>query len=286
MRTRDYGLFGPESVTWRVHTDPVVSLAGFLALEIQALHPPSMWGTYQNSSLVDPKQALARLMRTGDYVAIRTFGSTTEVEKVGRRVQKLHARLRGHNPETGEEFRVDDPENLLWVHCGEIVAYLRVARLAGILDAADADRYVDEQRRAAAVVGLDPDTVPGSVAALDAYFEGMQPKLRLTEEAKAGMRGWAMVSVPLRQASLRVLFPTFAALGFVLMPGWARRLYGLPAWQNAVLDAPAAAALHALRPAMRATPDLWASTPVQRGYARHALELMRSGAYRSLPAAA
>lgn len=283
---RDYGLFGPDSVTWRVHTDPTMVLAGFLALEVQALHPPSMWGTQQNSRLFDPDQAFARLMRTGDFVAVRTFGSTAEVEKVGLRVRKLHARLRGRNPDTGELFRVDEPENLLWVHCGEIVAYLRIARLAGILTGAEADTYVDEQRRAAAVVGLDPNTVPGSVAELDAYFEAMQPKLRLTVEAREAMRGWAVMPVPLRQSTLRVIFPTFAALGLVLMPGWARALYGLPGWQNPVLDAPVAAALRAVRPAMRATPDLWNSTPIQRGYSRHAMALMKTAERRPLAAAA
>ncbi|WP_211241461.1 oxygenase MpaB family protein [Pseudonocardia spinosispora] len=274
---RDYGLFGPDSVTWRVHTDPTMVLAGFLALEIQALHPPSMWGTQQNSRLFDRDQAFARLMRTGDFVSIRTFGSTDEVEKVGRRVRKLHARLRGTNPETGEVFRVDEPENLLWVHCGEIAAYLRVARLAGILTADEADTYVDEQRRAATVVGLEPGDVPGSAAELDAYFQDMRPKLRLTDAARDAMRSWAVVPVPWHQATLRVVFPTVAALGFVLMPGWARAMYGLPAWEGPMLDGPASAALRAVRPAMRATPDLWNITPIQRGYARHALALMRSG---------
>jgi len=46
-------------VTWRVHTDPVLAVAGFFALAVQSLHPPTMWGTYQNSSLFDREQAFA-----------------------------------------------------------------------------------------------------------------------------------------------------------------------------------------------------------------------------------
>jgi uncharacterized protein (DUF2236 family) len=274
----DFGLFGPDSVTWRVHTDPVLAVAGFYALAVQSLHPPTMWGTYQNSSLFDRQQAFARLMRTGDFVAVRTFGSTAEVDQIGRRVRKIHTRLRGHNPDTGEEFRVDEPENLLWVHCGEIIAYLRVAQRAGILVTdAEADAYVDEQRRAAAVVGLDPAGVPGSVAELDAYFQRMLPLLRLTEEARAGFRIWANAPVPLWLAPLKVVYPTLAALAFALLPGWARGLYGLPPWEYPLLDAPATAALRALRLAMLATPErLRAGSPIQRRYTNRALRLMRA----------
>jgi uncharacterized protein (DUF2236 family) len=245
-----------------------------------------MWGTYQNSSLFDRQQAFARLMRTGDFVAVRTFGSTAEVDQIGRRVRKIHTRLRGHNPDTGEEFRVDEPENLLWVHCGEIIAYLRVAQRAGILVTdAEADAYVDEQRRAAAVVGLDPAGVPGSVAELDAYFQRMLPLLRLTEEARAGFRIWANAPVPLWLAPLKVVYPTLAALAFALLPGWARGLYGLPPWEYPLLDAPATAALRALRLAMLATPErLRAGSPIQRRYTNRALRLMRAD--RPVPAAA
>jgi len=274
----DYGLFGPDSVTWRVHTDPVLAVAGFFALAVQSLHPPTMWGTYQNSSLFDRQHAFARLMRTGDFVAVRTFGGTAEVQQIGARVRKIHTRLRGRNPETGEVFRVDEPENLLWVHCGEIIAYLRVAQRAGILVTdAESDAYVGEQRRAAAVVGLDPAEVPGSVAELDAYFRRMLPELRLTDEARAGFRMWANAPVPLWLAPLKVVYPTLAALAFALLPGWARGLYGLPPWEFALLDAPATAALRALRLAMLATPErLRGGTPVQRRYVNRALELMRA----------
>jgi uncharacterized protein (DUF2236 family) len=278
MAGRDFGLFGPDSVTWRVHTDPVLVVAGFLALGVQSLHPPTMWATYQNSALFDRQQTFARLARTADFVAVRTFGGTDEVERAGRRVRALHSRLRGRNPETGEVFRVDDPDNLRWVHCGEILAYLRVARRAGVLAPDEADRYVDEQRRSAGVVGLDPETVPGSVAELAAYFDAMLPQLRLTDEARAGMRIWMNAPVPVWLAPLKLVYPTLAALGFALMPGWARRLYRLPSWEYPVLDVPATTALLVLRRAMLATPEhLRGGTPIQRGYTQQAVRLMRTG---------
>ncbi len=277
MTDDDLGLFGPDSVTWRIHADPVMWVAAFYALAVQSLHPPTMWGTYQHSTLFDRDLAMARLFRTGDFVAIRTFGSTAEVQRAGRRVRGIHARLRGTNPGTGEVFRIDEPENLRWVHCGEILAYLRVAQRAGVpLTAADADTYVAEQRRSAAVVGLDPAYVPGSVAELDAYFASMLPHLRLTDEAKAGIRMWANTPAPARLASLKVIYPAFAALSLTLLPGWARRIYRLPSGDHALVDAGATAALRAVRRAMIAAPERYQGTTVQMRYIARARALMRA----------
>ena len=39
----DLGYFGPDSVTWRVHAEPVTMIGGGLrALLLQALHPDAM----------------------------------------------------------------------------------------------------------------------------------------------------------------------------------------------------------------------------------------------------
>ncbi|GGW39547.1 hypothetical protein GCM10010381_25320 [Streptomyces xantholiticus] len=44
----DPGLFGPDSVTWNVHADPVMWIAGVRALYLQALHPRAVRGVMQN----------------------------------------------------------------------------------------------------------------------------------------------------------------------------------------------------------------------------------------------
>ena len=79
----DDGLFGPGSVTWRVHVEPVMFVAGIRALLLQSLEPRVMRGTYQNSALFDPAKAWARFQRTVEFVGTRTFGSTDEVEAAG-----------------------------------------------------------------------------------------------------------------------------------------------------------------------------------------------------------
>ena len=67
------GLFGPESVTRRVHGDPAMLIGGVRALLLQTLHPPTMAGVADHSDYrTDP---LGRLHRTGRFVGTTTFGS-------------------------------------------------------------------------------------------------------------------------------------------------------------------------------------------------------------------
>jgi uncharacterized protein (DUF2236 family) len=228
-RQDDFGLFGPDSVTWRVMGEPVLMVGGFRALLLQALHPRTMWGTAQNSELMDPQAAWRRLGRTIEFVRVRTYGSLEEVERVSRRVRKLHSKLDGVDLRTGEVFPVDDPENLLWVHMGEVDSYLDVARRAGVgLSDADADRFVDEQRRAAQVVGLDPADVPASVAEMKEYYAAMRPRVWACKEAREGMRRMFNPAVPRPLMPLKLAAPGIAVLVVATLPRWARRMYGLP----------------------------------------------------------
>jgi uncharacterized protein (DUF2236 family) len=277
--SEDYGLFGPGSVTWRVMAEPVQIVGGLRALILQALHPPSMWGTAQNSELMDPRAAWARLGRTVEFVRVRTYGSLDEVDRVGRRVRNLHSRLTGLNMDTGEVFPVDAPENLLWVHMGEVDSYLDVALRAGVpLSRADADAFVDEQRRAGEVVGLDPAAIPASVAEMADYYAGMRQRIYACREAKEGLRRLYTPAVPRQWLPLKLAAPGVATLVIATLPRWARRMYGLPA--TPLEDIWATAWLKALYRGTQVVPESWRYSPD----ARRARELSR-GAGPGLAAA-
>jgi uncharacterized protein (DUF2236 family) len=249
----DDGLFGPASISWRILAEPIMWVAGFRALYLQALHPRTMRGTWQNTALIDPKEAWGRFVRTSVYVRVRTFGSRAEVERAGRRVRKIHASLTGVDPD-GTRFRLDEPEQLLWVHCAEIGSYADIARRSGMpVCVHDLDRFVDEQRRSAAVAGLDPADVPASVAELDAYVENMRPKLHACDEAKQALRLSFNPAVPRSLLALKLAAPPVNTLAFASLPRWARRMYGAPA--SPVTDLAATAALTALHRASRGLPE-------------------------------
>jgi uncharacterized protein (DUF2236 family) len=261
--SEDYGLFGPGSITWRVMAEPVQMIGGFRALVLQALHPPTMWGTAQNSELMDPKAAWARLGRTIEFVRVRTYGSLDEVERAGRRIRRLHAKLSALNPDTGEEFRIDARENLLWVHMGEVDSYLDIALRAGIgLTPSEADEFVDEQRRAGAVVGLDPAEMPASVAELKAYYARMRPTIYACAEAKEGLRRLFNPHLPRPFLPLKLAAPGLAGLVVATLPRWARRMYGLPA--TPLEDLWATTTLRALHLGTQVVPEPWRYSPDAR----------------------
>ena len=63
---QDAGLFGPDSVTWRIHGDQSMAFGGFRALLLQAVHPLVMAGFDDNTVWFD--DMWGRLQRTGDWI--------------------------------------------------------------------------------------------------------------------------------------------------------------------------------------------------------------------------
>ncbi|MQA94226.1 MAG: DUF2236 domain-containing protein [Streptosporangiales bacterium] len=263
---QDDGLFGPDSITWRVHMEPILWIGGFRALLLQALHPRTMRGTAQNSMLMDPREAMGRFERTTEFVTIRTYGTLAEVERAGRRVRKLHGKLTAYDPDTDSTFRIDEPEGLLWVHCGEIDSYVDVALRSGVLTAEEADRYVAESRRAAEVVGIPAADAPGSVAELRDYHTEMRPRIYACEEARRGL--WRMINpaVPRDRLALKLAAPPLATLAFSTLPRWARRMYGFPALPTT--DLSTTLTLRALRRSARLLPEMQGPEHMERARRR------------------
>lgn len=280
MDTEDLGLFGPGSVTWKVHEEPILIVAGLRSLYLQALHPRAMAGVAQNSNY--RTDAWGRLVRTATYVATTIYGTTAEAEAAGRRLRTRHARMRATDPFTGEEFRVDDPELLRWVHVTEVESFVNTARRAGLaLTDDEVDGYYTEQRRSAALVGLDPDDVPGTAAEVADYYRDVRPQLRMTREAAetavfltAPPIPWKL-SLPAR-VGLNLGPPRWAYFGIAatalgMLPPWALRLYGGLGLPTTALSADLSA--RALRLALAAVPRRYREGPLQQAAKERAARL-------------
>lgn len=246
----------PESVTWRIHLDRSMWVAGVRALMLQTLHPVAMQGVWQRSDFMsDPT---GRLLRTAHFVAVTTYGSPREAEALGRRVREVHRRLRFTDPRTGRAHRVDEHDLLVWVHCAEVSSYLEVVHRAGLpITPREADRYLAEQARTAAYVGLEPHEVPRSTDQMRAYLAAVRPVLGVTPQARQAVRFLLWPRIPQRLAWLGPLKPLWFPLGamsYQTLPRWARRAYGLlpepPAGPAATT-----AGLRALRLALNAVPE-------------------------------
>ncbi len=254
VRAGDPGLFGPHSVTWRVHADALMGVAGLRALLLQALHPVAMAAVEQHSRYRE--DLWGRFARTVDYIGVTTFGSTAEALAAGARVRAVHAGVRGTMP-SGRPYSADDPALLAWVHCCLVDSFLDVVTRGG-LDLAEHEReaYVAEQVRGAVLVGLEPGDVPADLTALRAYFVAVRADLHVSAEARSAAAMLIAPRMPPVVALATPARPAWAAvagLAFAALPGWARRLYRLPEPPGAagLTDAATTVGLRALRTALR-----------------------------------
>jgi uncharacterized protein (DUF2236 family) len=248
----DAGLFGPDSVTWKVHAHPAMLIGGMRALIIQALHPLALAGVVQHSDF--RARPLHRLRRTAEYVATTTFGDTAAAEEAGARVRAVHRHIAGVDAVTGRAYSAEDPETLLWIHCVEVHSFLAAYRAyGGRLSAGEQDAYLAESARVAALVGIDPAAVPASVEAMRAYFAAMRPSLCVSFEAKATVDFVASPPVTRELLPYAPALRVCATAAVGLVPRDLRRLAGIdrPRLRDATTYAAIGPAMRVLAGALR-----------------------------------
>ena len=126
MSTADAGIFGPDSVAWRIHADPAMLIGGLRALLVQGLEPRAMAAVDQHSAFrEDP---WGRLERTTKFVLATTYGDTAAAEAAAALVRKVHTHIHGVDPVTGQAYAANDPDLLLWIHAVEVESFLLAYR--------------------------------------------------------------------------------------------------------------------------------------------------------------
>lgn len=246
----DDGLFGPGSVTWRVMASPASSIGTSTAVLAQMLHPRVVRLIAQASTFERNPELRARL--TAEYGLTTTFGDTTLAENAGATLRKLHGRMKAVDVDTGEPYDANEPDLLTWVHCTIPWAMMRACdRWGPKLTTAEKDRFVFEQRQAARLVGLDPESVPGTFADLERYISGMIPRLAYTTEAGRIRAIMIPRRVPRNGSDLVMRLMALAAAD--LLTPEMRHLYGY--WWGPVQRGLLAAASNPLvRAAVKKTP--------------------------------
>jgi len=247
------GLFSPESITWKIHSDPAMAVGGIRALLQQALQPEAMDGVAKNSNFRE--DAWGRLQRTGDYVSTLTFAEPKAAHALAARVRKIHSSL-----------GLDDPHLLLWVHMSMVDSFLDISRRSGLhLTDAEADQYISEMVLFAELVGIPKADVPANVADMQSYFQVMAPELRASDDAK---RAALFLTIPPMPTAIRFVTPaapawaSLALLAASSLPQWARKLYGTPQipGQNLITDI----SLKAVRSTLGVIPDALLAPPVYK----------------------
>ena len=247
------GLFSPETIAWKIHSDPAMAVGGIRALLQQALHPIAMDGVAKNSNFRE--DAWGRLQRTGDYVSTITFGESSQAQGLAARVRKIHTSL-----------GLDDPHLLLWVHMSMVDSFLDIARRSGMaIGDQEADQYISEMVLFAELVGVPTADVPTNTSEMQSYFQNIASELSASDDAK---RAALFLTIPPMPTAIRLATPaapawaSLALLAASSLPQWARRLYGTPQipGQNLITDI----SLKAVRSTLGVIPEVLLAPPVYK----------------------
>ena len=225
VRRRADGLFGPNSVAWRVHGDVTSMMVGGVAgLLLQMLHPAVLAGVWDHSNFRADMHG--RLRRTARFIAMTTYGAADEAEASMARVRRIHDHVRG-TLQNGEPYEANDPALLAWVHVTETTSFLDawIRYTNPRMGAADQDRYFAEMARVGSALGADP--VPRSRAEARRLITAMRPALvcdartRQVAHLVLNQKAASRLAEPLQALTLQA--------GVDLLPSWARQMHGLSA---------------------------------------------------------
>jgi uncharacterized protein (DUF2236 family) len=184
----DLGLFGPDSVTWRVNREGVLLAGGGTALILQLAHPLVAAGVSQHSNYrEDP---WGRLYRTLDLTTKIVFGSTATAEEASARIRHTHGRVRGTSSEGGGAYPEGTPydarthELVMWVHATLVHTSLLVyQRYVGSLTIGEQRRYYEEQKLLGEKFGVPREHQPDTFADFNDYFDDMLASDRIAPTA-------------------------------------------------------------------------------------------------------
>jgi uncharacterized protein (DUF2236 family) len=218
------GLFGPDSVSWRVDRELVVLAGGSCALLMQAAHPMVAAGVVGHSTFAtDP---FGRLMRTLESSFDVVFGSRSTAEAAIRRVNAIHRSVRGRMPDGITAYSALDPAALLWVHATLVDTALRVyGRFVAPLSTTDEQAYHEECGRVAVMLGVPDELLPARIGDLREWMAERMADgtIRVTPQAR---RIAETVLYPIRTVP-RVAWDAAHLISLSTLPAVLRRQYDI-----------------------------------------------------------
>jgi uncharacterized protein (DUF2236 family) len=211
----DPGLFGPQSVVWKVHADfSAMMVGGLSSLMIQALHPRALAAVWDHSNF--RQQLKARLGRTALFVASTTYGGLELATKSIERVNAIHAKIQGIDLQ-GHPYKANDPDLLRWVHLIETVSFLNAYQHLALrpLSPVDCNRYVVEMNKVGEMLGAThlPNTLQDVQIAI-AQYEKVLTFDQRTRETLQSIQNYSV------EVTEKPFFSLILKSSFDIVPSW------------------------------------------------------------------
>jgi uncharacterized protein (DUF2236 family) len=172
------GLFGANSVSWRINRESALFLAASRAALLQLAHPWVAAAIAEHSrTLRDP---IGRFHQTFRVMFTMSFGTTTQALAAARHLHRRHSGISGKLPETagpfaeGSAYEANDVAALRWVYATLVdSAVLAYELVLPPLSIAEREQYYAESWRTAALFGIPRRELPGNWRDFSAYIESM-----------------------------------------------------------------------------------------------------------------
>lgn len=221
--TGDRGLFGPESVAWKVHADFIsMMIGGISSLIMQALHPQALAGVWDHSSFREDLKG--RLGRTAFFIAATTYGSQEMALNIIEKVNRIHTKINGVD-EFGKPYQASDPHLLAWVHLTETRSFMSAfeSHRTELLSLSAKDQYFAEMKGLGERMGAID--LPASYAQTNQAIESYIPELHYGERAKSIIQ--LLEYFPSNLAA-KPFVKLISRAGFLNLPDWVHPILGRP----------------------------------------------------------
>jgi uncharacterized protein (DUF2236 family) len=219
----DRGLFGPESIAWKVHADFIsMMIGGISSLIMQALHPQALAGVWDHSSFREDLKG--RLGRTAFFIAATTYGSQEMALNIIDKVNRIHTKITGLD-EFGKPYQASDPHLLAWVHLTETRSFMSAfeSHRTELLSLSAKDQYFAEMKGLGERLGAID--LPASYAQTNQAIESYIPELHYGERAKSIIE--LLEYFPSNLAA-KPFVKLISRAGFLNLPDWVHPILGRP----------------------------------------------------------
>lgn len=223
------GVFGPDSLSWKINRESALFLASGRAALLQLAHPWVAASLADHSTVM--RDPIARFHSTFRIVFTMIFGSLHQALAAARHLHHLHGHIQGELREDvtryprGSHYQANEVAALRWVYATLVdSAVLAYQCAVGPLTFGECEQYYAETRTFAAFFGIPAGALPQSWAGFAAYNAEMHASsaLGVTAEARA------MAQSLLAGAGSRIRPPFwFRALTIAWLPVRFRNEFGL-----------------------------------------------------------
>ncbi len=188
------GIFGPESITWKINRESALFLGAGRAALLQLAHPWVATALEQHSSLMN--KPIKRFHNTFRIVFTMIFGSLGQAARAARHLYGLHTRIEGELAEDaasyrcGSRYEANEIAALRWVYATLLEsAVLAYECILPPLDSEQLTAYYAESKTLAALFGLPAAALPADWKSFLIYCREMEQSQSLGVTNSARVMG-------------------------------------------------------------------------------------------------